>query len=39
MGAQLIGIPTAFRVGQNYSRNLASANKLMREVGLDGVRV
>jgi len=40
MGAQLIGIPIAFRIGSKLLKKpRASANKLMREVGLDGVRV
>ena len=40
MGAQLIGLPIAFSVGKKLLRKpRASANKLMRDVGLDGVRV
>jgi hypothetical protein len=40
MAMQLIGIPIAFRVGSKLLKKpRASANKLMRDVGLDGVRV
>jgi hypothetical protein len=40
MATQLIGIPIAFRVGSKLLKKpRASANKLMRDVGLDGVRV
>lgn len=40
MGAQLIGIPIAFRVGQKLLRKPRSqANKLMRQIGLNEVKV
>jgi hypothetical protein len=39
LGAQLIGIPIAFRIGTKLLKKPRStANKLLREVGLDGVR-